>query len=254
MKIIAVGGGEIGRPKKEGGNYPIETRSIDEEIVNQTGKQHPKLLFIPTASGDSESYYNVVRNYFGNILGCRTDVLYLLNNRPTIKQIEDKIMSSDIVYVGGGNTLRMLKLWRKLGVDSFLVEAAKKGVVLSGVSAGAICWFKQGNSDSMKFGPSKSPKLVRVGGLDLVPFMICPHYSSEEGRASSVKDMTLRYGGVTIALEDCTAIEVINRGYRILSSSRNAHAYRIYKKDGRVMREEIKPTREFRSLEELTLK
>ena len=56
-KIIAIGGGEIGRPKEQGGNYPVETTPIDKEIILQTGKKHPRLLFIPTASSDSEGYF-----------------------------------------------------------------------------------------------------------------------------------------------------------------------------------------------------
>lgn len=111
MKIIAIGGGEIGRP-----GYPIETEEIDREIIRLSGKKHPKVLFIPTASGDSPLYYETFKKYYGEKLGCKTDVLYLLKTKPSLEEIREKILNSDIVYVGGGNTLRMLKRWRKLGV------------------------------------------------------------------------------------------------------------------------------------------
>ncbi len=96
MKIVAIGGGEIGRPGTK-----IETKAIDREIIHLTGKKSPKLLFLPTASGDSEGYYEIVRNYFGKKLGCRVDVLYLIKEKLSKEQIERKILGSDIVYVGG---------------------------------------------------------------------------------------------------------------------------------------------------------
>ena len=136
-KIVAIGGGEIGRS-----GYPVETTEIDQEIIRLSGKSKPRMLFIPTASSDSESYYNVVKNHFGTSLSCKVDVLYLLVNKPSRKEIEEKILSSDIIYVGGGNTLKMMKLWRKLGVDRLLKAAYDKGTVLCGLSAGAICWFE----------------------------------------------------------------------------------------------------------------
>ncbi len=72
MKIIAIGGGEIGRP-----GYPVETTKIDKEIIALSGKKIPRVLFIPTASGDSNGYTEVFNKYFGKRLGCKTDVLYL---------------------------------------------------------------------------------------------------------------------------------------------------------------------------------
>ena len=95
-KIIAIGGGEIGRP-----GYPVETTKIDKEIIKLTGKQNPKLLFIPTASSDSDGYFETVQKHFGKRLGCKVDVLWLIKENPSYKEVEEKVMSSDIVYVGG---------------------------------------------------------------------------------------------------------------------------------------------------------
>jgi len=180
-KIVAIGGGEIGRP-----GYPVETTKIDKEIIKLTGKTNPRLLFIPTASSDSELYYETIKKHFGKRLGCKTDVLYLIGKNLGKNEIEEKILGSDIVYVGGGSTLKMMKIWRKTGVDNALKLAYKKGVVLSGLSAGSICWFKWGNSDSKK---SIDPKadLIKVSGLGLINALHCPHYDFEKDRKPDLK-------------------------------------------------------------------
>ncbi len=245
MKIVAIGGGEIGRPGTK-----IETESIDKEIIRLTEKKHPKLLFIPTASGDSEGYYEIVKNYFGERLGCKTDFLYLIKEKPTKKEIENKIFSSDIIYVGGGNTLRMLKIWRKYSLDKILEEASNQDIVLSGISAGAICWFRYGNSDSLKFSDKRNP-LIKLKGLDFIPLMACPHYNFEKSRRHSLKKMIKEKGGISIALENCSALEVVDDQYRILTSKNNAKIYRVYRKGGKVIEEKILKEERYRPLEEL---
>ena len=101
MKIVAIGGGEIGRP-----GYPVETTKIDKEIIKLSGKKKPRVLFIPTASSDSEGYVEVLNKHFGKRLKCKTDVLYLIKEKLTKKQIKEKVFNTDIVYVGGGNTAK----------------------------------------------------------------------------------------------------------------------------------------------------
>lgn len=246
MKIVAIGGGEIGRP-----GYSIETEEIDREIIRLSGKQHPRVLFLPTASSDSQSYWETFKGYYGHKLRCQTDVLYLLNNTPTLQEIRQKILGSDIVYVGGGNTLKMLKAWRRLGVDRVLEEAAKKGVILSGLSAGAICWFKYGNSDSLKFGPKKTAKLIKIRGIGFLPSMACPHYDVEKTRRPSLRRMIRIGGGLSIALENCSALEIVDGQYRVITSSRNAQAYKLYRRDGQVVEEKLPKDKNFKPLDEL---
>ncbi|NMB44205.1 MAG: type 1 glutamine amidotransferase-like domain-containing protein, partial [Clostridiales bacterium] len=101
-----------------------------------------KLLF--------KCYIDLVRQKFGE-LGCIVDALCLISNTYEDKEIYDKIISSDIIYVGGGDTARMMEKWREYKLDVYLVEAYNKGIVLSGLSAGSICWFMFGHSDSDSF-------------------------------------------------------------------------------------------------------
>jgi dipeptidase E len=247
-KIVAIGGGEIGRP---GTN--IETGSIDREIIKLTGKKHPRLLFLPTASGDNQRYVEVVKNYYGKRLGCRVRALLLKKEKHAKREIKKTIYGSDIVYVGGGNTLKMMKIWRKLGVDEILIEAHKRGIVLCGVSAGAICWFRYGQSDSWKSANADNP-YIRVEGLGLIQVLHAPHFAREKERHSNLKKIMKRTSQIAIALEDCCALEVVEDSYRLVSSKPGAKGYRCYWKKGKYHQEPIKHSKEFSDLMELVKK
>lgn len=253
MKILAIGGGEIGRL-----GTSIETEKIDRKTIKLTGKQHPKLLFIPTASSDSEGYVEVVRKYFGKRLGCHVDVLYLLKSKLSNKKIRKKILNSDIIYVGGGNTLKMMTIWRKFGVDIILQEAAKKDIVLSGVSAGAICWFRYGNSDSRKYVKSGTLKygnpaapLIKIEGLNLVPALCCPHYDGDKERKPSLKLMMKNTPGVAIALDNCAALEIVGNKYQIITSKNSANAYKVFWRRGKFFEEKIIKASNFQPVDQL---
>lgn len=246
-KIVAIGGGEIGRP-----GYPIETTQIDKEIIRLTGKKNPKLLFVPTASSDSESYYETIEKYFGKKLGCKTDVLYLINKNFNKKEIKKRVFGSDIIYVGGGNTLKMMQVWKKNGLDKIFKQAHERGIVLSGLSAGAICWFKFGNSDSKKFDNPKANS-IKVSGLGLVNALYCPHYLKEK-RKADLKKMMKKTSGVAIAIDNCCAIEVIDDKYRIISSKSQTNAYKVYWKENRYYEEVIKKEKRLENLQDLLKK
>lgn len=247
-KIIAIGGGEIGRA-----GYPVETTKIDKEIIRLTCKKNPKLLFIPTASSDSEGYCSTVEKYFGKRLGCKIDVLYLIKNKLGKKEIEDKILKSDIIYVGGGNTLKMMQIWRKIGVDKILIRAYKKGIVMSGLSAGAICWFKYGNSDSRKFA-NPDAGLIKVTGLGLINALHCPHYDFEAYRKADLKKMMRKISGIAIAIDNCCAIEIIDDKYRIIASKKLANAHKVYWKANKYHKEIIKKEKKIKPLSQLLSK
>lgn len=253
VKIIAIGGGEIGRSNEQGGNYPCETISIDKEIISQSGKEKPKLLFIPTASSDSETYFEVVKKYFSK-LGCEVDVLFLLKEKYSLRMIENKILSSDIIYVGGGNTLKMMTMWRKFGVDRILKKALEKDIVLSGVSAGAICWFSNGNSDSRKF-TSNSNKLIKVRGLGFVNALICPHFDKETNREVDLQRMMKTTSKIVgLAIDNCSALEIIDSKYRVLKSKTNSNVYKVYWKKGKYIKQIIESKKEFSDLKLLLSK
>ena len=232
--IVAIGGGEI----RTRGTAPI-----DRETIRLSNKKNPKLLFIPTASADSERYWKHVQEYFGEFLKCRTDVLFLIKKRPSKEQIRRKILSADIIYVGGGNTLQMMRLWRRLGVDKLLKSAYANGTVLSGISAGSICWFDSGHSDSMSFYSPRKWKYINVRGLGLIKGIHCPHYNSKTRgipRRKHFRDMIRKTGGLGIAVENNCAVEFIDgRFYKVISSKNCSRAYRVYKSGGEVVAEQI---------------
>lgn len=225
-KIVAIGGGEINKQ---------ETLAIDQEIIKLSGKKNPKVLFIPIASSDSNQYINDFTDYYGKHLGCKVDVLKLIKQNIAIKEIKDKILNTDIVYVGGGNTLMMMKLWRKLGIDKILYEAYEKDIVLCGISAGAICWFKFGLSDSRRFKNVSAP-LIRVTGLGLLKGLMCPHYHSEKydkDRVASLKVVMRRTSGKAIAIDDFCAVAFVDGSCKVLTSKPGVYAYKIYWKRGK---------------------
>lgn len=247
-KIIAIGGGEIGRPGTK-----VETLAIDKEIIKLSDKNNPRLLFIPTASSDSDGYCQNIEKHFGKKLGCQVDFLYLIKEKPSEKMIKEKISKADIIYVGGGNTLKMMNTWRRYGVDRLLVNAYEKGKVMSGLSAGSICWFKYGNSDSRKFKNSEA-SLIKVKGLGIIDALHCPHYDAEACRESDLKIMMKKTSGVAIAIDNCCAIEIVDNSYRIIASKPTASAYKVYWKSGKYTKETIKKERRFQPLAELLQK
>jgi len=244
-KIIAIGGGEIGRP-----GHATETTEIDKEIIRLTEKKNPKVLFLPTASGDSQLYCFTVFDHFGTRLGCECDYLLLSRRKYSQVELEDKILSSDIIYVGGGNTQKMLKTWKKTGLDKILKKAYEKGIVLSGLSAGAICWFAHGNSDSKKMINPEAP-LIKISGLGYVKALFCPHYDHEEYRKPELKEMMKKTSGVAIAIDNCAAIEIIDDKYRIISSKSEANAYKVYWSKGKFYHETIPKRKEYSSIDNL---
>ena len=246
--IVAIGGGEI---RTRG------TLDIDREIIRLSNKRRPKIVFIPTASSDSPRYCKRFSDYFGGFLGCKTDALFLVSERPSAQQIERKIMSSDIVYVGGGNTLLMMRIWRRLGVDEVLTTAHEAGIVLAGISAGAICWFDSGHSDSMSFYNPRNWKYINVKGLGLIHGVHCPHYNGMTRgvpRRREFRQMIGRAGGTGIALENNCAIEFIDgRFYRVIASKAYSRAYRVYRIGGSVITEQIPKQKQLAPMESLTI-
>ena len=230
-EIVAIGGGEIS-------TKPAETLDIDRELVGLVRARNPRLLFIPTASSDSESYVANVERHFGDTLGCDVSVLRLLDGGTSDEEAAEMILGSDIVYVGGGNTAMMLEVWRRSGVDSALREAHGSGVVLAGLSAGAICWFREGLSDSPHFSDASDSSLIRVPALGLIDMLVCPHYDAEENRRPSLEAMAPQLTTSALALDNCSAVFIEGENYRIVTSNPSAKA-RILRYDGELACDDV---------------
>lgn len=213
LRIVAIGGGEIGRP-----GFDVETTAIDAEVVRLAGKAKPRVLFVGTATQDDPGYFDVVKEHHGKRLGCEVSALNLYDRAWNADAAAKQIERTDIVYVGGGNTLRMMKLWRRRGIDQALVTAAKAGTVMTGVSAGAICWASKGVSDSMAY--SSSPDnwpYIAVRGLGLIDVLLCPHYDRQGAQGSQLPVMAARTNLVGLGLPDYTALQVLGDEWRTLS-------------------------------------
>ncbi len=214
-KIVAIGGGELGLG---------ETDIIDRFIVDLVEKENPNLLFIPTASNDNVYYINSVKDYFLKY-GCVVDSLNLVATSMTNDEIKEKILLSDIIYVGGGDTNYMLDIWREHKLEKLLVEAFDRGVVLSGLSAGAICWFDFGHYDddpSTNFGYWDKQK---AKGLGLINGALCPHFNYENHRKFNEVIKINKTNG--IALEDKTALVLLDDELSIIKSDKNMKAFKF---------------------------
>lgn len=242
-KIVAIGGGENGHH-----NTKYETAPFDKEIIRLTGKQNPNFLFIGLANKYPDYYFEVMDGIYNGMYGCKTD--YLRYEEIKDKEItKRKINNADIIYVGGGNTYKLMRLFKMYGIDKMLVEAYNDDKVLCGVSAGAICWCDYGNSDSRAIS-SNSSQMIRVSGLGLINVLFAPHIAKEPNRTESVKQMMKRTYKIPAVQLDNAALEIIDNQYRILTLDENAIAEKCYWENGKYINQNIIST-EFKSIEEL---
>ncbi|WP_404458154.1 Type 1 glutamine amidotransferase-like domain-containing protein [Sutcliffiella horikoshii] len=212
-QLIALGGG--------GFSMEPENPLLDRYILQQSGKPTPKICFIPTASGDADNY--IARFYqFFEKQECEPSHLSLFN--PPTRDFETFLLEKDIIYVGGGNTRNLLILWREWGLDSILRKAYDKGVLLAGISAGSICWFQEGVTDS--FGDVLEP----IKCLGFLEGSNCPHYDGEVKRRPSYQELVASNKIIPgIATDDGVALHYVNNKLEHIVSSRpSAKAYKVY--------------------------
>jgi dipeptidase E len=239
--IVAIGGGSM----KE-----RVTLKIDRYITGLSGKKKPNVLLIPTATYDDPERFEILQDVYGRELGCRTDVLYLLKKAPSTTEIKAKLSAADIIYVSGGNTLKLMRRWRKLGLDKMFMEIWKHtDKVLCGSSAGALCWFEYGHSDSMFYYHPEDWDYVRVKCLGLVPAMLCPHYLKEK-RDESYKKMVLKYARIGLALDDAAAFHITDNKYRVVSAQPGAYGYKLLVENGQIV-ESVLMNNSFKPLDTL---
>jgi len=226
-QIIAMGGG--------GFSMEPDNPLLDEYFLKQTGKRNPRVCFVPTASGDADSY--VVKFYATfTKLRCRPSHLSLF--RPPSGDLENFVLDKDAIYVGGGNTKSLMALWREWGLDRVLRKAWRRGVLLGGISAGALCWFEEGVTDSVP------GRMTRLECLGLLRGSHCPHYSGEPRRRPAYRRL-IESGEMLpgVAADDGAALHYVGRKLTHAVSSRpEAQAYRVSMVGGEA-RERPIPTR-----------
>jgi dipeptidase E len=208
-QIIAIGGG--------GFTAEPENPALELYLLSQARKSNPSVCFIPTATGDAATYIAKFYAAFSKHR-CRLTHLPLFERTPKLR---DLLMAQDLVYVGGGNTKSMLAVWRDWRLPKILREAWNAGTVLSGISAGAICWFDAGVTDSW------AGNLAPLPCLGWLPGACCPHYDGEKDRRPAVHEFVAK-GLIpkTLALDDGAAAHFVGRKLvRIVSSRPKAGAY-----------------------------
>lgn len=240
--FVGIGGGEISGwnfKTKDANQDLYQTRGIDEYIVSLTEKKTPKLLFIGTASKENFVYFNAIKNIYEE-LGCDVQDLKFLDDvgndisqfNVRIDEIRKKILSVDIIYIGGGNTKFMLNKLYELGIDKILDEAYNNGIIVSGFSAGCYSFFKY--------------NYELIEGFGIFDAIICVHYDdkSEEKKnqfLESIKQKRL----LGIALDNGVAIHYFDNKFKIVKSIKNAKAYKFNYKDSEIEKVELEENIEY---------
>ena len=222
-QIISIGGGGFGRSLGE--------LRIEKYIINQCKSSKPKICFIPTATGDDSGYINNFYRAFNTLDCIPSDISFF---KRTIN-LREHILNQDIIFVGGGNTKSMLAVWREWGLDIILKEAYNKGIIMSGVSAGAICWFDKGITDSW------SHDLAIMDCLGFVNGTCCPHYDEEPNRRPFVKKELVNKN-----IDSCISIEGFNALHLIddkpeysVSFKNDNNSYNVILQNGSVIEDQI---------------
>ncbi|HEY3330781.1 MAG TPA: Type 1 glutamine amidotransferase-like domain-containing protein [Capsulimonadaceae bacterium] len=241
-RLVAIGGGEL---------KLRETLPIDTEIVALTGKPHPNALFIPTASNDSLEYCATFGSIYGGELGCETEALLLNRDPQALDRMQELLDWADLVYVGGGSTKRMLERWRETGFDTMLRDFAATGRVVSGLSAGANCWFRYGNSDQPYKEGRRDIITWRIDGLGIVDLSFCPHTVREEYRVDEMTAMMRETPGMGIGVDDNAALQISGDRFRIIAATDDLGAYAIWWEAGTPHRQRLTPADGWRKLAEL---
>ena len=212
-QIIAMGGG--------GFSMEPENLLLDRYVLSIAAVPLPKVCFVGTASGDSPTYSEKFFAAFST-LPCTPMELSLF--KPSTADLRSFVLEQDVIYVGGGNTRALLALWREWGLDAILREAWQSGIVMAGISAGSICWFQQGLSDSVIPGD-----LAPLECLGFLPGSNSPHYAGEPQRRPAyhrfIREGKLDAGS---AADDGAALHFIGQELRgVVSSRETARAYSV---------------------------
>jgi dipeptidase E len=228
-QILAIGGGGFSKY----GEYSPSNFLIEKYFIEQTHKKSPKICFIPTASGEAPKYIVDFYKVFSS-LDCKPSHLSLFE--PPTADLESFILNHDAIYVGGGNTKSMLALWREWKLDIFLRKAWEQGIVLGGISAGSLCWFEEGITDSIP-GPFTALKC-----LGFLKGSNCPHYDSEKERRPTFQKMIQTGMKSGIAADDNVALHYVGNSLeKVVRANSTAQAYQVQLVNGNLVEEKIEP-------------
>ena len=213
---------------------------LDDFVLSLAKQQPARICFLPTAGGDSPAY--VARFYRAFSGRCIPADLTLIDSalprRPArTGDLSDFVQQQEIFYVGGGNTVHLLALWRAHGLDRLLREAWLRGAILCGVSAGMNCWFRASVTDG--FGALASLS----DGLGLLEGTACPHYDGDANRRPAFHRAIADGFPAGYAADDGAALHFIGQEFvGAVSSRQGARAYRVALHHTQVLEDEL-PTR-----------
>lgn len=225
-----------------GGGFSMEPENplLDDHVLHlgraAHGRERPRICFIPTASGDSPDYLASFYAAFAR----RAEATHLALFRRTVDDIEGLLFDQDVVYVGGGNTENMLAIWRVHGVDRALRRAWEAGVVMAGLSAGSLCWFESGTTDSFGAGLA-----TLSGGLGFIPGSHAPHYDGEPTRRPHYQQLVAE-GLLPAGYAADDGAALVFRGTElaeVVAAGPGARAYRVERGPGGGAIETDLPTR-----------
>jgi peptidase E len=193
---------------------------LQDYILRLVPAPRPRVALLPTATGDAAS---TIVDFYNAFPADRFEPAHLALFTRTLEDLRSCVLRQQVIYVSGGNTANLLSVWRIHGLDLILREAWEKGVVLCGNSAGALCWFEAGSTDS--FGPALAPL---ANGLGFLSGSFCPHYDSEEQRRPTYHRWIEEGLAPGWAIEDGVALHFAGTELReVVSAVPTARAYRV---------------------------
>ena len=222
--ILALGGHEFGR------------RRGDEAIVEYMlalAPPAPRICLLPTASGDAEDQIRAFRAALAERAEVSHVSLFRLEHETV--RLREHLLGQDLIYVGGGSMLNLLAVWRAHGIDRILLEAWRRGTILCGQSAGAMCWFESGISRS-------AGGAAPVAGLGVVPGLLSVHYHRDADRREALLATVRDGGGPAYGVDDGAGLLI--RGHRMItavSAKEEAGAWRVERDGGEAREVSLEP-------------
>jgi dipeptidase E len=212
--VIAIGDGALGEKN------PL----LDLYVIAQSNKPKPKVCLLPTASGDNPG---LIRHFLELYSNFPCEPSYLSLFAPEVVDMEDFLLTKDIIFVSGGHSRNMLTIWKDWGIDTILRKAYDQNILLAGGSAGAVCWFKECITDSYP------PSLSVMPCLNFLPYSFCPHFLSKERRVAYREMLTTDRISDGYAASDLSAIHFVDgQVLRAVSAHPVIKAYKVSKDRG----------------------